>query len=1199
MTSLTAYLERLTVSRRLFALTAAAVVALLAVALSMYPGVQHLDQVNARLQQQRHATIATVRELGYQLLSMQVLLRELIGAESAVARAALDQELAVSDSRFVEGLRQLRTLHAGDEEDVSRAETYYRQSVADRAAMLERPKSTAMPSAGPGRLAPAARNSVLLLSQQLDRIGAAASAEILAMEVLSAEVHERQRPAALYLLLACLALFLGAAWTLAESITRPLRRLGDSITRLAQGQRTQVIPCQDQQNEIGEIARCVATLTSAYQGMAAQRWIRTNIAAISGELRPATSFTDLGQKLMAGLTPLLGAAQGAFFIVTETRQTLKMIATYGVDRHQERAVISLGEGLVGQCASSGRLRVISDPPEAYLRIRSGLGEAPIKAILLAPVMRAERALAVIELASSRSFSDDERAVLDGLLPIVAMNLEIIERNTRTERLLEATQEQAEQLEKQAAELAAMEEHSRLILGSVSDGILGLDGDGRLVFANPAVLRLLGYSAAQLFRQPFHEMVHYAYPDGRAFPYACCPMHLTAQDGQARQVDNEVLWRKDGTPLTVEYTTTPFHKADAVVGTVIVFRDITERRAAEARIRRAHDEQTAIFETASLGIAFIKKRAFVNVNRRLGELLGYAPDELIAQRTTLCVPEGAYPLANGAFNGELMRGDILTRVIELQRKDGSRFWCRISGRAVDAGSLAQGTVWMFEDVSKEREAAEAMQRSRALADETVRMKTGFLANMSHEIRTPMNAIIGMSHLLARTELSPRQRDYAKTIQDSGQHLLGIVNDILDFSKVEAGKLRIERAEFALEDVLEHVLDLLLGKAKAKGVELVIAIEPSVPSLLVGDSLRLGQILINYTNNALKFTTQGEVEVAVSVRDSDEQSLLLHFAVRDTGIGLTREQMSRLFESFSQADSSTTRRFGGTGLGLAISKRLAELMDGEVGVNSEYGKGSTFWFTARLGRCAQETLGAVVAPTPGRRVLVVDDRQSAAAVLRDLLMRMGFVVATLACGDDALAELRRSAASDAYQIVFLDWQMPGLNGLATAGRILALQLTPPPQLVLVSADSSDDLVKRAAEVGIREVLRKPVTASLLADTVSRLLGGGVGREQPALSSPLLEARLAPINEQASKRPGEVPGERATAVDQVRLQQVCGKLSALLVDSDSEASDLLDAEAATLRAAFGASYPAIDLAVHAYDYEAGLAALRTASAAAGIAV
>jgi two-component system sensor histidine kinase/response regulator len=192
------------------------------------------------------------------------------------------------------------------------------------------------------------------------------------------------------------------------------------------------------------------------------------------------------------------------------------------------------------------------------------------------------------------------------------------------------------------------------------------------------------------------------------------------------------------------------------------------------------------------------------------LLGCAAEALIGQETTLCVPEGAYPVADGGFNSELMRGEILVRVIELQRQDGSRFWCRISGRAVDAGALAQGTVWTFEDVSKEREAAEAMQRSKELAEETVRMKTGFLANMSHEIRTPMNAIIGMSHLLAKTELSPRQRDYAKKIQRLGTAPAGIVDDILDFSKVEAGKLIIEHAEFALEDVLEHGLDLMRAR-----------------------------------------------------------------------------------------------------------------------------------------------------------------------------------------------------------------------------------------------------------------------------------------------------------------------------------------------------------------------------------------------------
>jgi len=1059
--SFTAYLERLTVARRVYGFTAVALLALLAVGASLFAGGQRLEEPTSESYRQAHAALAMVKELRYQLLSMQLLLRDLIGGEKGGRRTALEQQLAAADARLLEGLQQLRALHEGNQQELAQAEVHYRALIRDHAAGLEALHSGPAQSAGRRSLALTPGNPALLLSQQLERIGEAASAEIQRLQALASDVRQvEQRQRAISLMVVCAALLLLAASFLARSLLRPLQRLSASIASLAQGRLEEVIPCQEQDSEIGEIGRNVATLKSAYQGMAAQRWIRTNISTVSRELRQAASFTDLGEKLMAGLMPLLGAAQGAFFIVTEKRQTLKMIATYGVDRRAELAIIAFGEGLVGQCASDGRLRVISDPPEGCVRIRSGLGEAAAKSILLAPVMRAERSLAVIELASLRAFSDDERAVLDGLLPIVAMNLEIIERNTRTERLLEATQQQAEQLEKQAAELAAMEEHSRLILGSVSDGILGLDRDGLLIFANPAVLRLLGYTAAEIFRQPFHELAHYAYADGRDFPYACCAMHLTAQDGQTRQVDNEVLWRKDGTPLAVEYATTPFHKADVLVGTVIVFRDITERRAAEARLRQAHDEQTAILETASLGIAFIKECVFVNVNRRLGELLACAAEDLIGREATLCVPEGAYPLADGGFNSGLTPGEILVRVIELQRQDGARFWCRVSGRAVDAASLGQGTVWTFEDVSKEREAAEAMQRSQELAEETLRMKTGFLANMSHEIRTPMNAIIGMSHLLAETELSSCQRDYAKKIRDSGQHLLAIVDDILDFSKIEAGKLMIEQAEFALEDVLEQTLDLMRAKSKRKGLQVLISLDPSLPPRLVGDSLRLRQILINYTNNAVKFTEHGEVEIRVSVRDSDAQSLLLHFAVRDTGIGLTGEQISRLFESFSQADTSTTRRFGGTGLGLAISKKLAELMGGEVGVSSEYGKGSTFWFTARLRPSAHAPQAAVAAP-----------------------------------GE----ELRLPSGE---------------------------------------AEASQDL----------------------------------------LASTLFEA---------------------ASVDQVRLQQVCGKLSALLIDSDSEAGDFLATEAARLRAAFGGSYRAIELAVRAYDYEAGLAALRTAAAAAGIAV
>ena len=246
----------------------------------------------------------------------------------------------------------------------------------------------------------------------------------------------------------------------------------------------------------------------------------------------------------------------------------------------------------------------------------------------------------------------------------------------------------------------------------------------------------------------------------------------------------------------------------------------------------------------------------------------------------------------------------------------------------------------------------LEESRELAIANSKAKSEFLSNMSHEIRTPMNAIIGLSYLALKTNLSPGQKDYLKRIQISGQHLLGIINDILDFSKIEAGKMSMESAPFELEKVLDNVANLMAEKASAKGLELVFETDKSVPNHLVGDSLRLGQILINFANNAVKFTEKGDIGIRVQVRNETDTQVLLYFEVKDTGVGLTEEQKALLFRSFQQADTSITRRYGGTGLGLVISKKLAAMMGGEVGVASEYGEGSTFWFTALLGKSQEK-------------------------------------------------------------------------------------------------------------------------------------------------------------------------------------------------------------------------------------------------------
>ena len=673
---------------------------------------------------------------------------------------------------------------------------------------------------------------------------------------------------------------------------------------------------------------------------------------------------------------------------------------------------------------------------------------------------------------------------------------------------------------QQAELAA-------IVGSAQEAVVGHLADGTVTSWNPTAARLFGYQAEEAIGRRLQDLIvpETQWPTVAAW-YAQAAEQQIPPPYEAR------LRSKDGEALDVMISVAHTHTArDGTPRLADTIRDITQQKANEAHIREmdallkkqmqrellsTRDQLSIAAEVAQLGIwSWTPGDGALLWNERMCQIYGYPaalreqglcyehwrarihPDDLAEVETRL----------TAALDGQ----DSFNPTFRLKLPDGAIRYIQAGARVErDEAGRPLRITGMNRDITSQREYENSINSAREQAESANRAKADFLSNMSHEIRTPMNSILGLAYLLERTELAPDARDIVQKIRASGRSLLAIINDILDFSKIEAGRLQLEHAPFSLNDLLDNLSTIMTANVGDKDIELVITPPPPGVSRLAGDALRLEQVLINLTGNAIKFTERGFVEVSIRPMRVTEDAAELKFMVSDSGIGIPPDKQAQLFQPFTQADATTTRRFGGTGLGLAISRKLVDLMGGKMYLSSEAGAGSAFSFVLTFPRQAAADLSQP--ELSGLDVFIADDNAIALDALACAASGMGWRTRTASSGAQALAELERGATPD---VVILDWKMPDQSGLEVAKNYVdSLVGQSPPVILMATAYSREALLAEPGVELVDDVMTKPVTPSCLynavAKTLQRRAGEAAAGQAPAEGSRLGGLRLLVVDD-----------------------------------------------------------------------------------------